>query len=101
MFRPWGVSAKNGELYRYDRVKDKGLIGHCTWKPKDGDICVCTGHSGDYFHDYIALRKSADGLYRMVGKFGAYRFGQKVGQIKERDFFLAQAGEPVTLEIKQ
>lgn len=58
-------------------------------------ICVCVGHAGDYFHDYVAIRKSDDGMWRKVGRFGAYWFGEKVADLDERSFYLVQAGEPI------
>ena len=91
----WGTGATNGIIYRYDHARDKCRIGNCEWLPEDGDLCLCVGHSGDYFHDYIALRKYGDGKMIKFGEFGAYPFGVEIGKLDKRSFHLVQAGEPI------
>ena len=93
----WGSGATNRTIYRYDHARDKHRMGHCAWLPKDGDLCLCVGHSGDCFHDYVALRQGDDGKWTKAGEFGAYFFGEKVGELCKRDFHLAQAGEPIEM----
>lgn len=95
----WGIAAQNRIAYRYDHAKHKHLMGYCKWLPKDGDVCVCTGHSGDCFHNYFAMRRGNDGLWRMVGTFGAYGFGEPLGEIENRAYHLLQAGEAVALDL--
>ncbi|MBK6616515.1 hypothetical protein [Ottowia sp.] len=72
-------------------------MGSCKWLPRSGDICVCVGHSGDYFHDYVALRPSEGGLWVVAGEFSAYGFGAKLGVLEKKAFHLAQAGLAIEL----
>lgn len=58
------------------------------------------GRSGDYFHDYVAMRKGEDGLWRRVGEFGAYVFGESLGKMPDREFHLMMAGEPVSFDFE-
>lgn len=82
-------------VYKYIDKEHKHRMGHCEWLPSDGDLCVCIGHSGDCFNDYVAMRKQSDGTYLKVGEFGAYNFGVPCGKLDERNFHLLQAGEPI------
>ena len=91
----WRIGATNGIIYRYDHDRDKCRMGNCEWLPKDGDLCLCIGHSGDYFHDYVVLIKSEDGRMVKSGEFSAYSFGVEVGKLCKRSFHLVQAGEPI------
>lgn len=94
----WGVAATNRIVYEYKHERDEKRIGSCKWLPSDGDMCLCVGHSGDRFHQYLALRQREDGLWQSAGQFGAYGFWDKVAELDERNFFLAQAGEPVPMQ---
>lgn len=100
--RPWGGGGGKKYIYPYDHERDKNRMGSCKWLPKDGDLCVCTGHSGDCFSDYFAIRKiKKTGLFKMVGQFGAYNFSEQSGKLSDRIFHLLQAGESVkSLELK-
>ena len=93
----WNMRGGQGNVYRYNDEDHKHRMGHCDWLPKEGDLCLRVRDSGDYFHDYIALRKTSDGKLKMVGKFGAYVFGEPICKLEDRAFHLACAGEPVSL----
>jgi hypothetical protein len=95
----WGGGAAERDLVQYSDERHRDRMGHCKWFPSDGDFCVCVKHSGDCFYSYMAIRKEEDGTWRKIGDFGAYVFGEKIGKIDEREFFLLQAGELVSLTI--
>lgn len=95
MYRRWGAGGTKKAIYKYSDKEHKHRMGSCDWLPKDGDLCICVGHSGDCFSDYVAMRKTAKGTYEMVGKFGAYNFGKPVGELSDRDYHLLQAGEEI------
>lgn len=96
--RRWG--AAGGEQHVFAYKGDGHRVGHCPWRPSDGDYCVRVKHSGDYFHDYVAMRKGEDGLWRRVGEFGAYVFGESLGKMPDREFHLMMAGEPVSFDFE-
>lgn len=79
------VCASN--VVRYSEARDRRRMGACKWLPSDGDLCVCIALSGDCFYRYVAVRKGDDGIYRKVGAFGAYFFGEGVRNI-DTDWFL-------------
>ena len=79
-------------VYEY-RPEHTGRLGNINWMPKSGDMCVCVAHSGDCFNNYVAMRKNDDGKFVMVGEFGAYFFGTKIGTLPKRDFHRLQAGD--------
>lgn len=92
----WGQGASIGTIYLYNNKLDEGRIGHCQFKPADGDLCLCVEHSGDYFYDYIAIRRSGR-KWKAAGRFGAYVFGQSIAKTNERQFCLLQEGLAVAL----
>lgn len=92
----WNVRGGHQNIYRYTDA-DEHRIGHCGWGPQGGDICIRTEDVGDWFHNYIAIRPNADGTWSKCGEFGAYVFGELLGTLGRREFFLLRAGEPVTL----
>lgn len=95
--RPWGQGGDIRGIYKYDHNRDENRMSHRGWLPKDGDLCVCIAHSGDYFSNYIVMKKTKErGKVRMVGKFGAYNFGKKVGTLRKKNFHLLQAGEIIS-----
>ena len=97
MYRPWGRDGDIRGIYKYSHDRDGNRIGHCNWLPKDGDLCICIAHSGDYFSDYVVMRKvKGNGKVRMVGKFGAYNFGKRIGTLRKKNFHLLQAGEAIS-----
>lgn len=93
--RPWGTGGTTKAVYKYDHERDQNRMGSCNWLPKDGDLCVCTQHAGDYFSDYFAVREQKLGGFKMVGKFGAYNFSEQCGTLSDKIFHLLQAGEVV------
>ena len=101
--RPWGTGSSIHSLYKYNKKEHKHRLGNSSWKPKDGDLCVCVKHGGDYFYYYTAMRKQLSGVYKNVGSFGAYVFGEKCGELPDRDFHLLLAGELIDIkaEVKQ
>ncbi len=96
----WGVGNAQKNIYKYSDAEHKNRMGCCEWLPEDGDLCVCVAHSGDYFNNYAAMRIQENGAYKMVGEFGAYCFGESIGELSKRDFHLLQAGEEITLNKK-
>lgn len=46
------------------------------------------------------MRKGEDGLWRRVGEFGAYVFGESLGKMPDREFHLMMAGEPVSFDFE-
>ena len=99
IIRAWGSAADEREVVIYNHAEDENRIGNCRG-PKDKDICVCVGHSGDYFHDYIILRVTKNGTYKKAMRFGAYGFGKTLGKINQKDFYLLLAGEEINLPKK-
>jgi hypothetical protein len=45
------------------------------------------------------MRQQENGKHKMVGKFGAYNFGEILGRLPDREYYLLQAGEPIRLGI--
>jgi len=96
----WGNGNSIRGIYRYYDEKHKRRMGSCSWLPKDGDLCLCTGHTGDYFNDYVALKKTKGGKYQKHHRFGAYTFGKRLMYIPEKKFHLLLGGMKVDLAIK-
>lgn len=97
--RGWRNGNTARHIYRYNHEEHEHRIGHCPWRPEDGDLCVCIEAAGDCFDNYVAMRQRDDGMYEVVGEFGAYIFGESCGELSKRDFHLLQAGEPISVEI--
>ena len=101
MYRPWGGGGIKKGIYKYDHKRDEHRMGGCDWLPKDGDICICTDHSGDYFSDYFVVREVKPQEFKKVGIFSAYNFSEQEGKLSERIFHLLLAGETInSLELK-
>lgn len=98
--RAWGTGNRLRCLYRYNHREAMRRIGSCDWFPEDGDLCLCTEHTGDCFNDYVVIREGDDGLYHVVGDFGAYAFGTVFCHLSKRTFHLLMAGEPIALELE-
>ena len=96
--KSWRSVASNKNIYLYINKSEEDRKGNNKFFPMDGDFCLCVGHSGDCFHDYIALKKLGNGKYKMYGKYGAYGSGNKICEIDNRTYHLLQAGEEVEIE---
>lgn len=106
----WNKGNDAQHVYPYVHKRDEHRIGDCNFKPEDGDLCLCVEPSGDYFDNYVVIRKKPDGrnqdpdfydtgTWRVVGEFGAYVFGISVYSIPTREFHLLMAGEMVQLPL--
>jgi hypothetical protein len=107
---PWGRGSEIGAVYRIDEYA-KSRMGNCNIDVgtidlgcshllthrvdkkdliKDGDLCVCSAHSGDHFFSFQLLSednglydKFKDVLFVVNGMdFGAYCFGDPIGKAK-------------------
>lgn len=103
--RSWGSSHSNHDLLQVqDAAHSNGRLGY-VWmrgRLKTGDLLVCTGHSGDHFHDFALVEKKADGSYvgRIVPRLAGYGgTGVTVGKLDERTFYGVMAGMPQTLDV--
>ncbi len=94
----WGQGALIKAVYLFDNEADR--LGHCDKLPKNGDYCLCYKHSGDFFYEYIVIRKGKDGLWGKRFSFGAYFFGDRKVVLSERKFHLLMAGCKVKLNLK-
>ena len=94
----WRSGGETGRVFIYRDDIDKNRMGMCDWLPKDGDWCVQTNHSGDCFYNYIVIRKTKEGKYKKVNRFGAYCFGKPGRKLTNRQYHLLLAGEPVCLK---
>jgi hypothetical protein len=98
-YRPWGGNAKIGQIYVYS--KKSTMLGHnnLNEKLRDGDLLLCTAHSGDCFYNYRLIRryksKAGNPRLKLVKGFeiGSYQIS-KESKIKltERQFHLLMAG---------
>lgn len=89
-------------VYRYVDAEHKHRMGSCEVLPVDGDLVVCTDHSGDCFDSYVIIRwgrKGFDTGFEVTGEFGAYVFGEKLMTLPKRDYHLLLAGEMVFFQI--
>lgn len=99
----WGVGYKHGGVYEVTSPKAaNGAMGGCWMKGrlKKGDLLLCTGHSGDYFHNFILLKTYSNGWEGITGsEFGAYgSIGKLVHTVGDRDFDTLVKGEFVDFE---
>ena len=91
----WKKGNKIGGIYEF-RNEDLGRIGSCDFVPEEGDLCLCTEHSGDCFNNYIAYRFIAkedaccwpEWGYEEVGRFGAFKFGNKREGYEQKTFLV-------------
>lgn len=97
MNRQWGRGNTKMGVYIYNEAEHRRRMGSCKWLPKTGDLVVCCDHAGDCFNDYIAIRKQPNGMYKVVGEFGAYTFGEMEKKLDKREYHLLMAGEEVAL----
>lgn len=85
-------------IYKYN-ARDKDRIGKANIKtPNDGDMCLCIGHAGNGFYNYIAIKEDGNGNWLECGEFGARCFGEEVARLDKRSFYLVQAGEPIKFQ---
>lgn len=98
MQKAWGCPGGIGNVYLFTDA-DQLRVGNCDWRPSPGDLCVRIQHSGDCFHDYVALRKRRDGRYKRVGSFSAYAFGRALTKLSGRKLGMACAGVPVAIKL--
>ena len=87
-------------IYHYEwrnhrHLVHAGRVGDCL--PDDGAWCICAGNFPNGKNAFIALKQGDDGLYRMVGEFGAEPFGDCVGKIDGMDIQALLAGDGVRL----
>jgi hypothetical protein len=91
-------SVKNGSVFLYDEKRDKERLGgNQESKVEDGDICVAFRHSGDYFNDYMVIKKE-NGKFKKVGGFSSYVFGECLTEINEKDFYQLLGEQKVKID---
>lgn len=87
----WGKAYDQLGLYQItDSEYANSRMGYCDMrgKLKDGDLALCVGHSGDYFHDFILLDVENEYIsVRPDSKFCGYAgMGEKVGALSVAEF---------------
>lgn len=96
----WTPGNRSQSLYRYCDKEHQDRMGYCKYLPNDGDLCLCVGHTGDCFDDYVVLWVDDDGLYSVLYEFSAYKFGEEICNLSNRAFHLLLAGESLALELE-
>ncbi len=101
----WGTAYDQLGLYRITNAEyANSRMGYCDMRGKlqAGDLAVCVGHSGDYFHTFILLDE-ADGYVsvRPHSTFSGYGgMGEKVGNLTTAEFLsLTEFSVPQTVDL--
>lgn len=84
-----------GNLYRIKKPETV-RVGHCFLRGrlKEGDLFLCTNHSGDCFQDYMYVEEYSNVLVgNKTWRFGSYGIGdsEKV-ELKEGEFDILKNG---------
>jgi len=99
----WRGGRTVGVVYVLDAEVDNKRFGSHWFKGrvKDGDVVLCTEHSGDCFYDYKLIQVYANGLEicsdspRICG----YTLGRESqGVLTAREYHLLMAGEMVQMD---
>lgn len=100
--RPWGEGQQLGAVYVLSEDDNSRFGSH--WfkgRVRDGDVVLCTEHSGDCFYNYKLFHVYGNGLMlctdspRMCG----YCLGKLAeGELSAREYHLLMAGEMVEMD---
>jgi hypothetical protein len=95
----WSKGNSVRSIYKYIEEEHKGRLGRNDFTPTNGDMCLCTEHSGDCFNYYSVLCLDSSGKYCKGREFGAYKFGKAICVLSEKEFYTVLADIPVVLPV--
>ena len=101
MDRKWGGSQSIGVIYILSE-EDNDRFGSHWFKGriKDGDVVLCTAHSGDCFYDYKLIHIYGNGLELLDDspRICGYGLGvESEAELTSREYHLLMAGEFVEM----